>query len=201
MLKDRPLTIITRPFDPDVLSYVIEGLAATTVYTVEVFAETRAGRGPSRFADIESGVPPEIPEAPENLAISNIDAESVILQFDPGFDGYTSISRWIVQAQTQARMRRQISDETASGQVGDWHVVFEISDPDATSLTVVGLTPYTRYRLRIIAVNIAGQSEASDPSRWFETFQAAPGQPPADVTMRAVDMTSMRVTWTVRSIV
>ena len=200
MRKGEPLTVITRTFDPDVLSFVITGLAATTVYTVEVFASTRAGRGASRLADIESGVPPVRPEAPDHVAITNIGAESVLLQFEPGFDGHTSISRWIVQAQTQARVRRQVSAGDASSDSGSWHVVFETSDPDAESLTVTGLTPYTHYRLRLVAENIAGQSEPSEPTSWFETMQAAPAQPPADVTMRAVDDTQMRVTWTVSSV-
>lgn len=42
---------------------------------------------------------PELPGPPTNLAISNIGPRSVTLQFKPGYDGKTSISRWIVEAQ------------------------------------------------------------------------------------------------------
>ena len=40
----------------------------------------------------------ELPSPPYYLAVSNIDARSVLLQFSPGFDGKTSITLWIVEA-------------------------------------------------------------------------------------------------------
>lgn len=40
----------------------------------------------------------ELPEAPVGLGVSNIQARSVFLQFQPGFDGRTSITLWIVEA-------------------------------------------------------------------------------------------------------
>lgn len=42
---------------------------------------------------------PELPGPPTNLGISNIGPRSVTLQFRPGYDGKTSISRWLVEAQ------------------------------------------------------------------------------------------------------
>ena len=41
----------------------------------------------------------ELPAAPFNLGVSNIETHSVLLQFWPGFDGKTSITNWIVEAQ------------------------------------------------------------------------------------------------------
>lgn len=41
----------------------------------------------------------ELPGSPTNLGISNIGPRSVTLQFRPGYDGKTSISRWQVEAQ------------------------------------------------------------------------------------------------------
>lgn len=72
------------------------------------------------------------PEPPTNLAVTNIKETSVILQFTPGFTGHTSISLWLVQ--------KQSSDEEP------WETVYEESNPDATSLLVTGLRPYTEYR-------------------------------------------------------
>lgn len=46
---------------------------------------------------------PELPGAPSNLVISNISPRSATLQFRPGYDGKTSISRWIVEGQVGAR--------------------------------------------------------------------------------------------------
>lgn len=43
----------------------------------------------------------ELPGPPTNLAVSNIGPRSVALQFKPGYDGKTSISRWQVEAQVR----------------------------------------------------------------------------------------------------
>lgn len=58
---------------------------------------TAVGEGPARVAVIQSGVEPVLPDAPRNLALSNIEAFSVLLQFTHGFDGNSSISLWTVQ--------------------------------------------------------------------------------------------------------
>lgn len=42
-----------------------------------------------------------MPGAPTNVAVSNIGPRSVTLQFRPGYDGKTSISRWQVEAQVR----------------------------------------------------------------------------------------------------
>ena len=76
--------------------------------------------------------------------------------------------------------------------------MFELSRPEATSMSVEGLRPYTDYKLRLIAENIAGQSDPSDPTRTFQTIQAPPDGPPPEVTVRAVNETAIRVRWKVR---
>ncbi len=124
------------------------------------------------------------PEPPRNLAITNIQATSVLLQFVPGFNGYTSISKWVVQAQIN--------------EVEDWVDIFEKSAPDANSIVVENLTPYMDYRLRMMAENVAGRSKSSELTRRFQTIQAPPSSPPPEVTVRAVNETAIRVRWKVR---
>lgn len=58
MKKNMTITKVTKELGSAALNYIITGLTATTVYTIEVFAKTRMGPGPPRSADIESGVPP-----------------------------------------------------------------------------------------------------------------------------------------------
>lgn len=70
---------------------------STTHYRFDLFAWTRVGRGPSRVATIQSGVEPVLPRPPTKLAVTNIVAFSVVLQFTPGFDGNSSIIRWVVE--------------------------------------------------------------------------------------------------------
>lgn len=72
-------------------------MQATTHYKFEVSAWTVKGPGPKRVATIQSGVEPVLPSPPTKLAVTNIEAFSVVLQFTPGFDGNSSITKWTVE--------------------------------------------------------------------------------------------------------
>ena len=181
MIKDAPESLRAVNFTADVLSAKIEHLQAMTHYKFEVIAWTSVGPGKSRVAVIQSGVEPVLPEPPTKLALSNIDAFSVVLQFTPGFDGNSSITKWTVQAQTTRNTT--------------WYNIYEVSDPDASTITVAGLTPFMQYKLRLIANNVVGASEPSEPTKEFQTIQAPPSHPPRNVTVRAMSATELRVRW------
>lgn len=97
LVKDHMNTLKEELFPPNISSVMIENLEATTFYTFEISAMTAVGDGPTKEATIQSGIKPVLPSAPFNLALSNIEAFSVVLQFTPGFDGNSSISKWTVQ--------------------------------------------------------------------------------------------------------
>uniref|UniRef100_A0A8B9GTL9 Sidekick cell adhesion molecule 2a n=1 Tax=Astyanax mexicanus TaxID=7994 RepID=A0A8B9GTL9_ASTMX len=127
----------------------------------------------------------EMPGPPTNIAISNIGPRSVALQFKPGYDGKTSISRWAVEAQIGV-----------IGENEEWVTVHQLSnEPDARSLVVEGLNPYTFYRFRMRQVNIVGTSPSSQPSRKIQTLQAPPDIAPANVTLRTASETSLWLRW------
>ena len=125
----------------------------------------------------------ERPGTPYNLGISDIQSRSVQLQFLLGYDGKTSITLWKIQG---------LIDNNST-----WVPVFEISDPDARTIVVPTLRPFTMYRLRLAAVNIVGPSNYSLPSRQFQTTQAPPNVPPDNVTVRAINSTALRISWAV----
>lgn len=143
------------------------------------------GLGPPRVATIQSGIEPVLPHPPTKLALSNIEAFSVVLQYTPGFDGNSSITKWTVEAQTARNT--------------SWFPMFDMSDPEATTITVTGLVPFMMYRLRIVANNVVGASEPSEPTKEFQTIQAPPAHPPRNVTVRAMSATELRVRWIVSS--
>ncbi|KYB25519.1 Protein sidekick-like Protein [Tribolium castaneum] len=180
-IRDKPDTVKIKNLTADTLSLKVTDLQATTHYKFEVTAWTAMGAGPPKVAIIQSGVEPVLPHPPNKLALSNIEAFSVVLQFTPGFDGNSSITKWTVEAQTARN--------------ASWFVVFEISDPDATTITVTGLVPFTVYKLRLIANNVVGASEPSEASKEFQTIQAPPAHPPKNVTVRAMSATEVRVRW------
>ncbi|XP_056641389.1 protein sidekick isoform X2 [Diorhabda sublineata] len=180
-IKDEPSTIRVKNLTADTLSIKVNDLQATTHYRFEVSAWTAVGPSPSKVAIIQSGVEPVLPHPPSKLALSNIEAFSVVLQFTPGFDGNSSITKWTVEAQTSRNMT--------------WFTVYEISDPDATTITVTGLVPFTVYKLRLIANNVVGASVPSEATKEFQTIQAPPAFPPKNVTVRAMSATELRVRW------
>lgn len=182
-VKDKPVTTKIQNLTATTTSLKVTQLQATTHYRFEVTAFTAKGAGQPKIAIIQSGVEPVLPQPPSKLALSNIEAFSVVLQFTPGFDGNSSITKWTIEAQTARN--------------STWFPVYEISDPDATTITVAGLVPFTLYRLRLIANNVVGASQPSEPSKEFQTIQAPPSHPPRNVTVRAMSATELRVRWIV----
>ncbi|XP_017852461.1 protein sidekick [Drosophila busckii] len=180
-VRDRAETMKSFNLTAEDTELVVNQLQATTHYWFEICAWTRVGSGMPKTATIQSGVEPVLPHAPTNLALSNIEAFSVVLQFTPGFDGNSSITKWRVEAQTKRNMT--------------WFLLCEISDPDAETLTVTGLTPFTQYRLRLSATNVVGSSRQSEPTKDFQTIQARPMHAPYNVTVRAMSAQQLRVRW------
>ncbi|XP_049758675.1 protein sidekick-1 isoform X3 [Elephas maximus indicus] len=176
---------LARTLNSTTHEYKIKGLSSLTTYTIEVVAVTAVGAGLVTSSTISSGVPPELPGAPSNLVISNISPRSATLQFRPGYDGKTSISRWIVEGQVGA-----------VGEEEDWVSLYEEeNEPDAQTLEIPNLTPYTHYRFRMRQVNIVGPSPFSQSSRVIQTLQAPPDVAPTSITIRTASETSLWLRW------
>lgn len=94
---------------------------------------------------------------------------------------------WVSQAQTARN--------------STWYNIYEVSDPDASTLSIDDLTPFMQYKLRLIANNVVGASQPSEPTKEFQTIQAPPSHPPKNVTVRAMSATELRVRWIVSSII
>uniref|UniRef100_G1SEF4 Sidekick cell adhesion molecule 2 n=1 Tax=Oryctolagus cuniculus TaxID=9986 RepID=G1SEF4_RABIT len=182
---NRTNTRVTHYLPNVTLEYRVTGLTALTTYTIEVAAMTAKGQGQVSASTISSGVPPELPGAPTNLGISNIGPRSVTLQFRPGYDGKTSISRWLVEAQVGV-----------IGEGEEWLLIHQLAnEPDARSMEVPDLNPFTYYSFRMRQVNIVGTSPPSQPSRKIQTLQAPPDMAPANVTLRTASETSLWLRW------
>ena len=181
MVKDMIHTLVERNLTAEEPNFYLNSLKPSTHYTFEVYALTEVGRGKASTATIQSGVEPVLPLPPVRLAVSNIEPFSVMLQFTPGFDGNSSITKWTVQA---------LSARNAS-----WTTIYEVADPEAKAILVKNLIPYMDYQLRVIASNVVGASEPSEPTRKFQTIQAPPSHAPRNVTIRAMSATQLRVRW------
>lgn len=87
---------------PELTTYTINNLSATTWYTISVRAKTRKGFGLKRSASIESGYPPEMPSSPTNLEVISFDKRSATIKFSAGYTGKTNILRYIIQIQMRS---------------------------------------------------------------------------------------------------
>lgn len=96
-IKDQPDTMKSINLTAETLNVKVNNLQATTHYKFEVTAWSAQGPGCAKVAIIQSGVEPVLPNPPSKLALSNIEAFSVVLQFTPGFDGNSSITKWTVE--------------------------------------------------------------------------------------------------------
>ena len=147
MVKDKIHTLVEKNLTADQLNFHLNNLNPSTHYTFEVYAMTEVGKGKANTATIQSGVEPVLPSPPSRLAVSNIEPFSVVLQFTPGFDGNSSITKWTVEA--------------LNARNATWTPIFETAQSDAKSIIVKNLTPYMEYKLRLIANNVVGPSEPS----------------------------------------
>ena len=147
MVKEQIHTRVEKNLTADQHNFHLNNLNPSTHYTFEVYAMTEVGKGKANTATIQSGVEPVLPSPPSRLAVSNIEPFSVVLQFTPGFDGNSSITKWTVEA--------------LNARNATWTPIFEAVDADAKSIIVKNLTPYMEYQLRLIANNVVGPSEPS----------------------------------------
>ncbi|RWS11549.1 sidekick-like protein [Dinothrombium tinctorium] len=173
-------------FSESVRETKIIDLKPQTAYTFEIYAWTEIGKGPVKSSTIKTSIPPVLPQPPTRLAISNIGAFSVVIQFTPGFNGNATINKWIVEALVPQSKN------------ANWTAIYETENQTQTdAIFVKNLKPYTDYRLRLIPFNVVGRSILpSEPSRPFQTLQAAPSQPPLNVTLRSLTPESIKVKWT-----
>lgn len=79
-------------------NFTLKNLKLSTEYLIGIRAKTQAGDGQTKLTQIKSGVPPELPEPSKAIVIRTISNTFVELEFIPGFNGKTSISKWIVEA-------------------------------------------------------------------------------------------------------
>ncbi len=100
---------------PELTTYTINNLSATTWYTISVRAKTRKGFGLKRSASIESGYPPEMPSPPTNLELISIEKRSAVIRFSAGYTGKTNILRYIIQIQTRSNNSQWENIEVKKG--------------------------------------------------------------------------------------
>lgn len=178
---------IVKNCPPNINETRIYDLTPQTGYIFKIYAYTEAGRGPEKTNQTTTTMPPVLPEPPSNLVPTNIGPYSAVINFEPGFNGNANIEKWNVEAQTPSR-----ADYTARWQ----NIYVSTNHSQGNSVEVRNLRPFTRYKIRLTPVNVAGVSRyPSEPTPEFQTAQTEPEQPPRDLSLEEVKTNSISVRW------
>lgn len=165
----------------------ITDLNPQTPYVFKIYPHTSVDQGPGKIAKVTTSVPPEYPEPPTNLIVTEVGPYSATIQFVPGFDGNAHIDRWSAEALMPAR-----------GDYGPrWTTIYvSTNHTRGNSVVVRNLRPFTKYRLRLTPANIVGPSrQASEPTAEFQTAQVEPEQPPRDFSVDEIKTNSAMAHW------
>ncbi|KAM4587163.1 neurofascin homolog (chicken) a isoform 3-T6 [Odontesthes bonariensis] len=130
---------------------------------------------------ITSALPPDRPDPPTDLDLSDPAARSVRLTWIPGNDHRSTVTEFLVQFEED----RWEPDrwQNLSTYPGDLNSV------------ILQLKPFVNYQFRVIAINSVGQSKPSHPSPRYKTSGAAPDAIPRGLRGWGTKKDNMEITW------
>ncbi|XP_051768652.1 receptor-type tyrosine-protein phosphatase F isoform X7 [Ctenopharyngodon idella] len=117
-----------------------------------------------------------LPKPPTSLIVTETTATSVTLTWDSG--NPEPVSYYIIQ------YRAKTSDTNFQ----------EVDGVATTRYSIGGLSPYSEYEFRVMAVNNIGRGPPSDPVE-TRTGEQAPSSPPLHVQARMLSASTMLVQW------
>ncbi|KAM7423391.1 hypothetical protein PAMA_011110 [Pampus argenteus] len=130
---------------------------------------------------VSSALPPDRPDPPMDLDLSDPAARSVRLTWIPGNDHRSPITQFLVQFEEDrwdpARW------QNLSTYPGDLNSV------------ILQLAPFVNYQFRVIAINAVGQGQPSRPSPRYKTSGAAPDAIPRGLRGWGSKKDNMEITW------
>ncbi|XP_070814996.1 neurofascin homolog (chicken) a isoform X2 [Chaetodon trifascialis] len=130
---------------------------------------------------VSSALPPDRPDPPMDLDLSDPAARSVRLTWIPGNDHRSPITQFLVQF------------EEDRWEPGRWQNLSTY--PGDLNSVILQLAPYVNYQFRVIAINSVGQSQPSRPSPRYKTSGAAPDAIPRGLRGWGSKKDNMEITW------
>ncbi|XP_071059324.1 neurofascin homolog (chicken) a isoform X3 [Pseudochaenichthys georgianus] len=135
----------------------------------------------SLHPSVSSALPPDRPDPPMDLDLSDPAARSVRLTWIPGNDHRRPITEFLVQFE---------EDRWESGRWQDLS-----SYPGDLNSVILQLNPFVNYQFRVIAINSVGQSTPSRPSPRYKTSGAAPDAIPRGLRGWGSKKDNMEISW------
>uniref|UniRef100_H3CKU0 Neural cell adhesion molecule L1 n=1 Tax=Tetraodon nigroviridis TaxID=99883 RepID=H3CKU0_TETNG len=130
---------------------------------------------------VSSALPPDRPDPPLELDLSDPAVRSVRLTWIPGNDNRSPVTHFLVQF------------EEDRWEPGRWRNLS--SYPGHLNSVILQLAPFVNYQFRVIAINSVGQSEPSLPSPQYKTSGAAPDVIPRGLRGWGSMKGNMEITW------
>ncbi|XP_047438423.1 neurofascin homolog (chicken) a isoform X10 [Mugil cephalus] len=191
MKDDKPLQLgwrVRRNEESLTIANVNEGDEGT--YTCTVKSEIDQDSASARLTVLEeaslnptvsSALPPDRPDPPMDLELSDPAARTVCLTWIPGNDHRSPITEFLVQF------------EEDHWEPGRWKDLSTY--PGSLNSVILQLAPFINYQFRVIAVNSVGHSQPSRPSPRYKTSGAAPDSIPRDLRGWGTRKDNMEITW------
>ncbi|XP_062238712.1 neuronal cell adhesion molecule a isoform X2 [Platichthys flesus] len=124
----------------------------------------------------------EKPDAPTDLELTDQTDRSVQLSWIPGDEHNSPTQKFLIQY------------EDLLHQPGLWINLTEVAGTGTTAQ--LKLSPFVYYSFRVLAQNLVGYSEPSQPSRQYRTNPAAPDENPSDVQGVGTESDNLVISWT-----
>ncbi|KAM8727805.1 receptor-type tyrosine-protein phosphatase F isoform 12-T13 [Acanthopagrus schlegelii] len=118
-----------------------------------------------------------LPKPPTSLIVTETTATSVTLTWDSG--NPEPVSYYMIQYRAKS---------------SDFFGFQEVEGVATTRYSIGGLSPYSEYEFRVMAVNNIGRGPPSDPVE-TRTGEQAPSSPPLHVQARMLSASTMLVQW------
>ncbi|CAN9512169.1 unnamed protein product [Ophioblennius macclurei] len=135
----------------------------------------------SLHPSVSSALPPDRPDPPMDLDLSDPAARSVRLTWIPGNDHRSPITEFLVQF------------EEDRWEPGRWQDL--ATYPGELNSVIVQLAPFVNYQFRVKAINSVGSSEPSRPSPRYKTSGAAPDAIPRGLRGWGSKKDNMEILW------
>ncbi|XP_062316237.1 cell adhesion molecule L1-like a isoform X12 [Osmerus eperlanus] len=123
----------------------------------------------------------DVPDAPEDLELSERKTRSVRLTWVPGNEHNSSVSEFVVEYEENQWVP------------GKWRQLQRVPGNQAT--VVLELQGHLNYQFRLYAVNAIGEGPPSGPTERFKTFPAAPDKNPENIRIQGHLPHQMDISW------
>ncbi|XP_035799869.2 neural cell adhesion molecule L1-like protein isoform X8 [Amphiprion ocellaris] len=123
----------------------------------------------------------DVPDAPENLVLSEHKSKSVKLKWIPGDDHNSSTTEFIIDY------------EESKWEPGNWKELLRV--PGNHNSAVLKLHGHVDYRFRVSAVNDVGKGPPSQPTERYKTPPAAPDKNPENIKIEGHLPHEMDINW------